>query len=724
MNTKDITRTLSLSGHRQGVKHISFHPNGVLVSTASFDGTIRIFSISSEEPELVKSFEGITAAIEDELDEKSIKVAWHPDGRVFATQNKTRDVITINRSTWLVERSFTSGHMGPINDFSWSPNGAYLATAGSDGKILIWDTKTQNIVSKFSYRNVISLAWHPLKNQISFVTNMGQLYTILEVVPEKLDMPFGKSIYPAPLINDPDAGAAVPRARINTFNSEVEAKLDGHRPISVRNDGGFEDMLDYDDLEEVQREWIEDDDGAGYIPDLVPDSDSMGSPRKRHYANERYADDFASNKRRFVSVLQRTQHEAFQPGSTPFINERRYLALTPVGYIWTVNQLEYNTVTVNFFDRESNREYHFTDHFRYDKACMTANAALFAADDESGKGSRIFFRSHGSLADSWDQTFPEETITSIALSETAAVVCSSKGYVRVFNNFGSPIRIYRQSSNSVVCCACFHDFLMIVRNQGDGSGKLIYTLENVKFDETLQKNDFVDIPYEASLKSLFFSEEGDPCIFDSEGALLVLMHWRQPLQAKWVPLLDTKAMGRNNPDESFWPLGVTENKFSCIILKGGEKYPYLPLPIASELEIKLPLFSALATKANETDGAQQREAIDSMKLEEQYLREKVLLQLYKDGVLAYCGGDESAMDDEQRDEISKRELALDKVALQQLQILCRIGGYDAKAYGLILMIHKENALTAASKIAVRYDMDSLAEKINREIERRQGEQYD
>ncbi|KAK7204795.1 WD40-repeat-containing domain protein [Myxozyma melibiosi] len=710
VNTKDITRTLSLTGHRQGVKHVSFHPNGALVTTASFDGTLRVFSISSEEPELVKTFDGLAASIKDELDEASIKVAWHPDGRVFATQNKTRDVITINRSTWEPERSFANGHMGAINDYAWSPNGAYLATAGSDAKILIWDTKSQNIVNKFNYRNIICVVWHPTKNEISFTSNMGQLYTIPGVVPEKLDMPFGKSIYPAPLINDPDAGGAV---------SSVKPGARG--PIAMVPDEFDDDISNVDDLEEVQREWIEDDDGAGYIPDLVPDTDSFSdSPRKRPYGLA--SDDLASNKRRFVTVMKGMQHEAFQPGSTPFINQRRYLAMTSIGYIWTVDQYEYNTVTVNFFDREKHREYHFTDHFRYDKACLTDDAALFAANDEDRAGSRLFFRSHGGLTDSWDLSFPNETIASIALSKTSVVVCSSKGYVRVFNLHGSPLRLYRQSSNPVVCCASHDDFLMVVRNQGDGSGKLMYTLENVKHDETLQKNDVVDIPYGATLRSLFFSEEGDPCIFDSEGVLLILMHWRQPLQAKWVPLLDTQAMGRDNPDESFWPLGVFENKFNCIILKGGEKNPSIPLPISSEIEIKLPVYSALSTKSSEHDSAQQKDATDSMKLEERYLQESVLLQLYKDGVLASCGGDESLMDDDQRDELSRRELAIDKLVLQLLQVLCRRGGYDGKAYGLVKMIHKDNALRAASKIALRYEMTSLAEKINREIEKRLEEE--
>lgn len=62
----------------------------------------------------------------------------------------------------------------------------------------------------------------------------------------------------------------------------------------------------------------------------------------------------------------------------------------------------------------------------------------------------------------------------------------------------------------------------------------------------------------------------DPMIYDSDGVLLVLMHWRLPGQAKWVPLLDTRTMERlasGRKEESYWPVAVAQDKFHCIILK-------------------------------------------------------------------------------------------------------------------------------------------------------------
>lgn len=62
----------------------------------------------------------------------------------------------------------------------------------------------------------------------------------------------------------------------------------------------------------------------------------------------------------------------------------------------------------------------------------------------------------------------------------------------------------------------------------------------------------------------------DPIIYTSDGVLLVLLHWRQPGQAKWVPLLDTKYLERlagGRKEESYWPVAVSQEQFCCIILK-------------------------------------------------------------------------------------------------------------------------------------------------------------
>ena len=51
---------------------------------------------------------------------------------------------------WEKQIIFKNGHTGNITDLAWSPNGAYLATSGMDGKVHIWQTKDQTIVTTYS----------------------------------------------------------------------------------------------------------------------------------------------------------------------------------------------------------------------------------------------------------------------------------------------------------------------------------------------------------------------------------------------------------------------------------------------------------------------------------------------------------------------------------------------------------------------------------------------
>lgn len=41
------------------------------------------------------------------------------------------------------------------------------------------------------------------------------------------------------------------------------------------------------------------------------------------------------------------------------------------GFVWTVDQDTHHTVTVEFYDREFHRDFHFTDPYLYDKACLS-----------------------------------------------------------------------------------------------------------------------------------------------------------------------------------------------------------------------------------------------------------------------------------------------------------------------------------------------------------------
>jgi len=83
INIKNTLQSIILREQTKAVKHITYHPTGNYIANSSIDGCIYVYSLSSEEPELVKKLEDI---IPERLidDEASCKAVWHPDGRAFA----------------------------------------------------------------------------------------------------------------------------------------------------------------------------------------------------------------------------------------------------------------------------------------------------------------------------------------------------------------------------------------------------------------------------------------------------------------------------------------------------------------------------------------------------------------------------------------------------------------------------------------------------------------
>lgn len=89
VNTRDMTRVMHLREQSRGVKHVSFDVTGSLLSVSCTDGIVYVYSLSSEQPQLVKRLDGVIKMLESDA-EASAKVAWHPDGRAFAAPTSTR----------------------------------------------------------------------------------------------------------------------------------------------------------------------------------------------------------------------------------------------------------------------------------------------------------------------------------------------------------------------------------------------------------------------------------------------------------------------------------------------------------------------------------------------------------------------------------------------------------------------------------------------------------
>lgn len=493
----DTNTVLYLKDQAKPVKHLTFDPSGSYITLSCTDGLIYVYSLLGDDPELIRSIDGLIRSLEPDQ-EISSKVAWHPDGRAFAAPTATRDVQVVSRGDWEYQRKFTNGHIGDMTALAWSPNGAMLATAGQDKSILLWETKTQKIIARYDYSNVMDMSWHPTKNLFSFTNRDGEVYIYNDFVPAEHAQLLNLGRQPAPFIHDPLSEISA-NVRRSAINGTKDVALRGARQGSPDS---LDDILGSDVMEDD--DFVEDDDGAGYTL-------ALNNNGKRTIDEVDPFEGPASKRR---SLWQPQCHSAFQPGATPWRGNRKYLCLNLIGFVWTVDQDTHNTITVEFYDREFYRDFHFTDTFLYDKACLNEHGTLFSSPPNNGNPATIFYRPHETWTERQDfrtQLPVDEVVTAMSLSDSFVTVTTSANYVRVFTLFLTPYRVYRQKSSPTVTCASWRDYVLTMGNGSigaDGTTKLLYTIQNIKHDEVCQSEDVVALTERSTIKNVFFSDNG------------------------------------------------------------------------------------------------------------------------------------------------------------------------------------------------------------------------
>ena len=721
VSTQDMMRVMHLREQSRAVKHVTFDRSGSFIAVSCADGAVYVYSLSSEEPQLIKKVDGLIKSLETDA-EASSRVAWHPDGRAFGAPTGTRDFQVVSREEWEHQRVFKDAHTSDITAAAWSPNGALLVTTSTDRKMCIWDAKTQKVLHNVDgiRATVLAMQWHPTHNTLSYTNNDGELYIHTDFVPAEMSSMLQKPLQPAPFIHDPlqETSGNAQRPLVNGAGKDAAPQGRG-RAASVDS---LDDILGYDRMSDVQGgaadDFVVDDDGNGYA-----EINTNGKRTNGHLPTHQLP------KRPSYNAWQPQIHEAFQPGSTPWRGNRKYLCLNLTGFVWTVDQETHNTVTVEFYDRDFHKDYHFTDPFLYDKACLNESGALFACPPRNNgremEPAQLYYRPHETWTSrtDWRYALPKgETVVSIALSDNYIVCSTSANYVRIYSLFGVPLRVYRQKSFPAVTCAAFRDYVLTIGNgpvNGDGRTQLLYTIENIKRDETCQSEDLLPLPPDAELRNVFFSDKGDPCIYDTTGTLLTLLHWRTAGQAKWVPLLDTTQLDRlasGKKEETYWPVAVAQERFHCIILKGGDKYPYFPRPLLTDFDFRIPLgyvpSAAAIDDANEDD---EPRLTETQQLEQSYALNSTLLSLITDLV------ENARATSSQKVELTRKTLDVDKSLLQLLAAECREGEERGmKALEIVGLMRDSSGkmVDASVKVARRYGQGVLAEKIAEVAERR------
>ena len=153
---------------------------------------------------------------------------------------------------------------------------------------------------------------------MSFVTSDGELYIYENFLQPETSALLKRPMQSSPYIRDPLAETSGNASKVLTNGSKDTS---GSRTKRRGTPDSLDDILGSELGDED--DFVSDDDGAGYL-------DGVNGYGKRSNGHLDPIDGFDSKRRATVQAWQPRLHQSFQPGSTPWRGNRKYLCETEI----------------------------------------------------------------------------------------------------------------------------------------------------------------------------------------------------------------------------------------------------------------------------------------------------------------------------------------------------------------------------------------------------------
>ena len=143
--------SIETKAHRYGLLSFAASPDGKLVATGGYDGLIRLWD--AETGTLVRALAGSEGFV--------YGLAWSPDGHYLASAGSYSTKVW-DPTTGLAVRTLKSVKLG-ATIVAWLPNGTRVVTAGGgSGQVAVFDVASAKQLEALEFGNaIISIAVHP-----------------------------------------------------------------------------------------------------------------------------------------------------------------------------------------------------------------------------------------------------------------------------------------------------------------------------------------------------------------------------------------------------------------------------------------------------------------------------------------------------------------------------------------------------------------------------------
>ena len=152
-----------LEGHTSGVTAVAFSQDGLLLASASYDHTVRLWNPTTGQE--VQKLKGHTSGVH--------AVAFSQDGLLLASASYDHTVRLWNPTTGQ-EVQKLEGHTSWVNAVAFSQHGLLLASASNDRTVRLWNPTTGQEIKRLEDMPVIRTI-SPTHDNMTWFTDRGIL---------------------------------------------------------------------------------------------------------------------------------------------------------------------------------------------------------------------------------------------------------------------------------------------------------------------------------------------------------------------------------------------------------------------------------------------------------------------------------------------------------------------------------------------------------------------